>query len=136
MKVLRFDLAARRLSDRELNASAVHPSLVDDSLYVVDGTSIKAIDRGALMAAIWRSRRMAFPVDVGFGWARVSGKLQSGVTLRVFADGVLVHTKTGLVSNEPFRLPAVEAMRWELELESTDRVTGIKLAQASEELAT
>lgn len=136
MKVLRFDMASRRISDLESAAVAAHRDADEDQLFLVDGTAIKEQGAGTLQAGLWRGRRHSFAWAQPLGWGRLSGRLEAGATLRLVVDGVEVF-ETLVEDNEPFRLPDEAIGRhWELELESTDRVTGIKLAQASEELAT
>lgn len=133
--VYRFDIIAKRLSvePRMEVTTAAHQSLVGDTLFLVDGTAIKPMSDGAVASSIWRSKRFAFAYEVGFGWLRVGGPLTAPVTVRVICDGVTVRTAT-VSDRKPQRLPARKGFRWEMEIESTSRVTDVVIAQASEEL--
>lgn len=133
--VYRFDLTAKAMSTEPLaeTAAAAHQSLAADQLFLVVGTSIRALGAGAGAAGVWRSKKFAAPYPMGFGWLRVMGPMLSPVTVRVICDGVTVRTAT-LTDRRPQRLPAVKGYRWELELESAGRVVEVAVAQAQEEL--
>jgi hypothetical protein len=131
----RFDIISKRMSVVPALASvtAAHPALLTDRVYVVDGTAIKALGDGSVQTGTWRSRRFAFPWAEGFGWVRVNGPDVTGVVLRYYLDGVLVHTAT-FNDRKPQRLPARKGYRVELELEAAVRITSISVAQSAEEL--
>lgn len=134
--VYRFDLVSKRMSTEQRLESAVaaFQALADDHLYLVVGTAIRAFGDGAVASAVWRSRKFAFPYATGFGWLRVAGPMLAPVTVRVICDGVTFRTAV-LADRRPQRLPARKGHRWELEVESTGRVVGVTMAQASEELS-
>jgi len=135
MTVYRFDILAKRLSDANLPAATgAMPDLLSDTLYVADGTAVKGVVSGAVTAGTWRSRRYQFPSPISFGWGRLEGPVVGGAVVRLYADGVLVYTTPTITSRDPFRLPARRAKRWEMEIESTDRITGLRLGQSVEEL--
>ncbi len=60
-----------------------------------------------------------------------------GMTFRYWVDGVLVHTQTGIASEVPFRLPAVQARfneQWELQGAAHMRRDAVTIADDMEEL--
>lgn len=113
--------------------SAVFTDLLTDTLYVARFGEIAAIAGGAPERATWRSKTFVFAENVTFGWCRVRGPIEADVTVNIYADGVLVQT-TVVTNRSPFRVKAVRARRWSVEVESTDRIVGITLSQSSEEL--
>jgi len=116
--------------------TAVHADLKTDTLYVVSGAAIAPVATGAPDEGTWRSKKFkaANGVPVGFAWVRVTGQLSQGVTLRFYADGALVHTKTSIKTSEPLRMPPIQAVAWEVEMVSKDRVTAVVLTDSTEEL--
>ena len=77
---------------------------------------------------VWRSRQFVFPNVEGFGWMKVSDPMTSPVTVRLFADGVQIHSASVATKN-PLRVPAI------IEIESESRVTEVALAQVAAEFA-
>lgn len=135
MAVYRFDIQAQRISDANLPAATgAMPDLLSDTLYVADGTAVKGVLSGATTPGTWRSRRYQFPAPISFGWGKLEGTVVAGAVVRLYTDGVLTYTTPTITSRDPFRLPARRAKRWELEVESTDRITGLRLGQSVEEL--
>jgi hypothetical protein len=114
--------------------SAAFQDMLTDTLYVVYGAAVVPLAAGPAEAAVWRSRTFVYPSPVSFAWGKVQGQPESGVVLRLYADDALVYTTPSITSREPFRVPPVRARRWAIEVESADRITGVRLAQASEEL--
>jgi hypothetical protein len=135
MPVYRFDILSKRISDAALPAAtAAMPDLLMDRLYVTDGTAVKGAVSGSVAAGTWRSRRYQFPAATSFGWGRLEGPAPTGAVVRLYGDGVLVYTTPTITSLEPFRVRAIRAKRWEIEVESVDRIVGIRLGQSIEEL--
>lgn len=136
MTCYRFDIQARRVSREVLAdaATAAHQGLTTDRLFIKDGTAVRAIGDGTPATAIWRSRVFSYGWPEGFGWGQINGQLGTGVVLRLYLDGVLVHTTPSITSSKPFRLPARKGYRAEVEIESAGRVTGLALAEVPTEL--
>lgn len=138
---LRFDLASKRISTDETLAAAgapggFHADLRTDTLYVVSGTAIRPAHAGPAVAATWRSKLFKIPSGArqGFAWARLKGVFVAGVTLNFYADGLLRHTKSNVMTLDPIRMPALEARAWEVEVVGADRVTELVLADSEEAL--
>lgn len=136
--VYKFDLGSKKLS-RETEPTTVNASFSDlgtDTLYVLGGTAISGLHGGAGRNGKWRSGEIKMPSGavVGYAWGRLNGEFSTAATLRIYADGALFYTKSGIVSNEPFRLPAGRRRAWSLELESGGRITSMVVASTTEEL--
>lgn len=134
----RFDLTAKRISkDANIGAPvALFADLETDTLYAVEGTSIKAVHGGASSGGTWKSRVFKEPSGVysGFAWGRLTGDLTAGVVLKLYADGALAYTTPTITLGEPFRLPGIEARAWTVELLGTARVASLVVADSAEAL--
>lgn len=134
MTVYRFDLLAKRLStDGSTAPTATVSDLLSDTLYILVGTSVRGMHKAAVATATWRSKTFVFPSPLTFSWCKLDGNIEAGATVRMYADGVLIQTKT-VTNKEPWRVKDVRARRWAIEIQSTDRITGVALTQSSEEL--
>lgn len=138
---LRFDLASKRVSTDEILAvggapGALYADLRTDTLYVASGATVRPAHSGSAAAAAWRSKVFKIPSGArqGFAWVRVKGTFTDGVALRFYADGVLRHSKAGVTTLQPMRMPALEARAWEVEIVGADRVTELVLADSEEGL--
>jgi len=105
-----------------------------DQLYVLDGAAIKKWDAGALMTARAVSKVFRVPSHVNFGACEVVADAYP-VTLKVWADGQLIHTQT-VTSRYPFRLPSgFAALDWQFEVICTHAVQGVAMASTMQELS-
>ena len=138
MTCYRFDLVNSRWSISPIGAgtapSAAYNDLLTDTLYRVNSTSIIPVGTGTVVTGRWRSKRFILQDFAGYGWLRVNGNLIAGVVARLYADGVLFYTTPTLLTPDPVRLPGGRAKRWELEIESADRVTLLMVATTTAEL--
>lgn len=136
MTCYRFDVVSRRVSHEAIAdaATAAHAGLTTDRLFIKDGTAVKPIGDGIGATGVWRSKVFSFGWPEGFGWAQVNGPLETGVVLRLYLDGTLAYTTPTITTSKPVRLPAKKGYHVMLEIESTDRVTGLAVAQAPTDL--
>jgi hypothetical protein len=138
MPTYKFDMASKRISkDTSITApEALFADLETDTLYVVDGTAIKAMHGGAAIAGTWRSCVVKAPsgVPTGFAWLRANGLMGPGLVVKLYADGALVHTTPSLTNGEPRRLPDTMARAWEIELTGAARVTSLVVTDNTEDL--
>lgn len=131
-----FDLAAGKLGRVDLRASAVFTDTLTDTMYVADGTNIKAVFGGAgRRTATWKTPKITLPAHVGFAWLKVYGDQTEAapVVVRWYADGALRYTTT-LTDREPVRLPSGRYLEHEVELVSAARVTRVVMAGNTQEL--
>lgn len=84
----------------------------------------------------WKSAEWLFSRAVAFSVARIIGDQSADhpVTLRVWRDGALVFTKTGITTTRPFMLPGGLYMRAQYEISGTARVRVVHLASDVSEL--
>lgn len=113
--------------------SEFYTDVQSDTLYVVDGSSVKAFFSTGMRTGTWRSRKHVMPGTTTFAWARANGPGTVSGTLRVYSDGALVLTQV-VTSRAPFRVPALRGRIWELEFEGTGDITSLVLASSAQEL--
>lgn len=116
-------------------ADAVYVDAQQDSMYVLNGTSIQEWDTGTAMTATFKSKVFRTPKPVKtFACAEVVGDYPA--TFKLYADGVLKHTQT-VTGAEPFRLPAgFYAQEFQIEVSTTLNIQGVAMAHSMTELAT
>lgn len=134
MSCVVLDIPTGRISTvDDAEAVGAHASLVLDTLFAVVDTDIVPLYAGAAVAGVWRCKLVVLREQPGFAWLRVNGPFDDDVIVRTYADGVLLDTAT-IGDREPIRMPAGAFLRWEIEIESTSRVTSVRLAGTAEEL--
>jgi hypothetical protein len=121
------------LSFTTADAVGGYEDLLTDTLYLSDGTNRTVWDGGDEMTYTWRSKMFAFPYLVNLAFARVVADAYP-VTFRLYANGVLRHTRTVANDNE-FRLPAgYLADRYYVELEGTADISAVFVGEAVEDV--
>lgn len=104
-----------------------------DTLYLAQGQSIKRFDRGSNLSMTWKSKIFRLPYQQNFTVAQVRAEGYP-MTFKLYADGVLKHTQTVSSSNQ-FRLPSgFRGLDWEFQIEGTNEVSEVLVAQSSDEL--
>lgn len=123
------------LTKTDYYADASYYDAYNDTLYLADGSNIYSWDTNAAapMTLTWRSKKFDVHSHKALAAAQVKAKSYADLTLRVYADGSLVHTQT-VTSAKPFRIAAVRARLWEVEVEGTDEVVELALAESISEL--
>lgn len=120
----------------DFGADAVYVDDTNDSLYILQGTSVKRFDdpMGEAKTVTFKSKvfHQTKPVSA-FSCAEVVGSYPA--TFKVYADGVLKHTQTVTNAN-PFRLPGgFRAQDWQLEISTTGNIQMAAMAHSMQELA-
>lgn len=113
--------------------TALHSDARTDTLYMAYNGNIVRFNRGANLTGTWGSKLFRLPYPANFAVASVDA---SGypLTLRIYADGALWHTRT-VTSREPFRLPdGPRALDWRFEIDSANDFTRIRMASTAAEL--
>jgi hypothetical protein len=120
------------------NSDVYHTALFNDvktdSLYLASSGSVQKWDSGATnLTYTWKSKifQLAKPENMGAGQVFAH---TYPVTMKVYADGVLIHTEA-VANDRPFRLPSgFRAREWQLEVVGTSEVTSAMLAGTVMEL--
>lgn len=128
-----FDFATNQFAINDVYSSVGYHNLRDDTLYLMTSGAIKPWQGGADLTYQWKSKVYSLPRIMGMSCAQVEAETYP-VTLKVYADGSLIHTQT-VANRFPFRLPPVSGRDWEFEVTGTAEVFLIALGQSMEELA-
>lgn len=109
---------------------------LQQALFVYSGTSIQKWNGGASwMTARFRSKAFVMPAPVNMGFGEVVADAYP-VTFRLFADGVIKHTRS-VVDRRPFTLPSgylADDYQLEVEVPSGRAVQGAQVAESVAEL--
>ncbi|WP_157407088.1 hypothetical protein [Janthinobacterium sp. CG3] len=106
---------------------------INDALYLSIGGSIRKFNAGADKTYTWRSKKFQRFARPMYACARVDADSYP-VTLNIYADGVLKHTKA-VADEDIFRIPGGYRPREvEIELTGTARVRMVGLADNPKEL--
>ena len=73
------------------------------------------------------------PQIMGFSCAQLEAEAYP-MTLKVYADNTLIHAQT-VTSRNPFRLPSKVGRDWELQVEGSQEVFSLSIANSMTELA-
>lgn len=107
--------------------------MVQDLMYVVDGTTVLPFLTTGRRTGLWRSGKLIRPTHESFAWLQVNGPGSLSVTVRVYCDGALVN-QLSVTSRNPVRLKAMRGRIWEIEAEGQGNITQIRMAASVEEL--
>jgi len=122
-------------------AAGVYLNIETDTLYITDLSNIIKWEGDAAnnMTYTWRSGRVRLPRKVNLGVCMVEADSYTSVILKLYAvvDGTLTLITTITVADStPVRLPGgYLANLYEVEVVSSDRITGIAVAQNVFDLA-
>jgi hypothetical protein len=109
----------------------------DGTMYYLDAAGQVAMWEQGLDPATyrWRSKTYRCPELCTWAAGKVSADYGPPITLRIFKDRKLVHTRQ-ITSSRPFRLPPMgRGIYWSYEIEGTTPVHEIHLATSVMELA-
>lgn len=158
-----IDLKSKQFVRHNLTATCGYNDLRTDKLYLVVGGQLVKWGEGAYTQGKWRSKLFSQPQMVGFSCAQVEAAPlydDTGVTveapaypatIRLYADQRLFYTWTVgagdyygsaaaklLAQRNPFRLPPLTGFLgrdWEIELDVTQEIFNVALAQSMSEIA-
>jgi hypothetical protein len=139
--VLELDEAGGAMTEYNFQHTALMRLPVLDTLYFAAGGGIYRFRDGNPLAATWRSKQFITPqyTKLGIGFARMSGS--GNITVKVYADEVLLHTQVLLASDRTkyFRLPPYRgALKWQIEVSIAGAgvLEDIAFAHTADELKT
>jgi hypothetical protein len=103
-------------------------------LYIFDAGEIKEWEGGTAYTSVWESKVFTAASKTVFTAARIDAESYSSVTLKIYAGGSLVETKT-VTSDEPFRINTSPQERFfKIRLETTDVINAVEIATSMQEL--
>lgn len=90
----------------------------------------------ANLEAKWKSKEFIFARPVSFTCARVRfDDPATNVTLKLYAEGNLVHTNTNIPCGKAFRLPVTRReCKWSVEVSGNTDITSIEVAESMSEM--
>lgn len=130
-----LDFVAGKLTQLDVRGTAFFQDETTDTLYVLDGTNIKALfaNKAAKRTGAYWTGVVKLPKPEPLAWLQVDSDSAQPVTVRWYADKALRHTAT-LTSNTPARLPSGRYLEHQITIESVGRVTSVTLAGSTQEL--
>ena len=131
-----FDVRSGQFILHDIYANAGYHDLLADKLYVAvvdSGNKIKIFGDGSSKTYTWKSKKFTMPQIMGFSCAQLEAEAYP-MTLKVYADGALVHTQT-VQNRDPFRLPSKVGRDWEMQIEGSNEVFALSVANSMSELA-
>jgi hypothetical protein len=130
-----LDLASKKISNFTQVCTGAYSDLITDKLYVVSGTTLIDLFGGASFnTGVWRSKKFVNQGYTAFGCLKVESNFESPVTVKVYGEGVLVHTATFTNANAQ-RLPPGRYRELEFQIEAACSVTALRMATSMQELA-
>lgn len=119
----------------DVSATGGYFDLDNDTLCLIQGSSIVGWGKGAAMPMRWRSKVYELPPGAGaFSCAKVIAR-DYPVTLRLLADGEIA-AELEVEDKHLVRLPSgyADARDWEIEIEGTREVQSIQVATSAAEI--
>lgn len=114
-------------------AAGYNDQQVDKLFLAGSDRAVKVWGAGAAKTITWKSKKFTMPQVMGFSCAQLEAESYP-VTLKVYSAGTLVHTQT-VAGRTPFRLPVAPSREWEFQIEGSNEVFSLAVAQSFEELA-
>jgi len=118
-------------------AAGVYLDIETDKLYFTDTVNIYEWEGnpGANQTYTWRSGKIRLSHEVNLGAVLVEANSYVNLVFKLYADGVLI-VSLGIADGDPVRLPGGYLSNiYEVEIISTDVVTGVSVAENIFELA-
>jgi hypothetical protein len=129
-----YDLQSGQFILHSLYAEAGYTDIQRDELFLAfDDRTVKKWLDGSFLSYTWKSKKFTLPQIMSFACAQLEAEAYP-VTMKVYADGSLIHTQT-VANRNPFRLPAVAGRDWEVQLEGSSEVFSMAVAQSMSEIA-
>jgi len=131
-----LDFKSMSLVEFTAAADAVFSDKKSDTLYILQGTSVKNFipASGTANTFKWKSKMFRLGAQTSFAWLQVDADFSLGnVTVKVYAGGNLVSTKT-VTSLKPVRLQKGRYREWQIEIQSNTRVTSVAVSSTTAEL--
>jgi hypothetical protein len=129
-----FDARSKQFITHDIYATAAFHDIQLDKLFVVEADNeLRPWGYGPSKTYTWRSKKFTMPQIMGFSCAQLEAEAYN-MTVKFYADGSLIHTQT-VTSRDPFRLPSKVGRDWEIQIEGSNEVFSIAVANSMSELA-
>lgn len=131
-----FDIRSGQFILHDMYADAGYHDLLRDKLFLAlnaSGNKVKPWGYGSAKSYTWRSKKFTLPQVMGFSCAQLEAEAYP-MTLKFYLDSVLYHTQT-VQNRDPFRLPAKVGRDLELQVEGSNEVFSLAVANSMTELA-
>lgn len=127
-----LDTVAKTWNFHNIYAVGGYNDLKNDALYVIVGNRLHKWDTGTALSYVWKSKKFTIEEPKAFTCFRVRAEAYP-VTFKLYKDGSLFHTEA-VADGGLKRLPAGLGVDWEFQLEGTNEVYAVELAQSPMEL--
>jgi len=131
-----FDVRSGQFILHDIYADAGYHDLLRDKLFLASndsGNKVKPWGYGSTKSYIWRSKKFSLPQVMGFSCAQLEAEAYP-MTLKFYLDNTLYHTQT-VQNRNPFRLPAKVGRDLEMQVEGSNEVFSLSIANSMTELA-
>lgn len=128
-----YDLLTGEMITHNIYATAGYNDLLSDTLYLAFADrTVKKWYAGAAKSYVWRSKKFTMDAEASFSCAQLEAE-SYGMTVKIIANGTEILSKS-VASRAPFRLPAVRARDWEVQIEGAYEVFSFAMSDAMMEL--
>jgi hypothetical protein len=131
-----FDVRSGQFILHDIYADAGYHDLLRDKLFLAvndSGNKVKPWGYGSVKSYTWRSKKFSLPQVMGFSCAQLEAEAYP-MTLKFYLDATLYHTQT-VQNRNPFRLPAKVGRDLEMQVEGSNEVFSLSIANSMTELA-
>ena len=131
-----FDVRSGQFILHDMYADAGYHDILRDKLFLAvadSGNKVKPWGYGNTKSYIWRSKKFSLPQVMGFSCAQLEAEAYP-MTLKFYLDNTLYHTQT-VQNRNPFRLPAKVGRDLEMQVEGSNEVFSLSIANSMTELA-
>ena len=131
-----FDVRSGQFILHDIYADAGYHDLLRDKLFLAlndSGNKVKPWGYGSTKSYTWRSKKFSLPQVMGFSCAQLEAEAYP-MTLKFYLDNTLYHTQT-VQNRNPFRLPAKVGRDLEMQVEGSNEVFSLSIANSMTELA-
>jgi hypothetical protein len=131
-----FDVRSGQFILHDIYADAGYHDLLRDKLFLAvndSGNKVKVWGTGSAKSYIWRSKKFSLPQVMGFSCAQLEAEAYP-MTLKFYLDNTLYHTQT-VQNRNPFRLPSKVGRDLEMQVEGSNEVFSLSIANSMTELA-
>jgi hypothetical protein len=131
-----FDSQTGEFSEIDFYATAGFTDPRNGDLYLAVGDDVYKMDNNTAsnLTYTWRSRVFVAPKPINIGYGKIKAETYNNLTLKLYADGVLIDT-SAITDENIFSLPSgYLATQFEFEFTGTDIVKGYAFTETAVEI--